>query len=99
MILCKITLRNYDSTSHNGSYLLNITNQLQTLFPETIQLKHDYSLCPAAPSPPKNQRSPYFSTHGTPFVKQLIIAKRSTLVKKHCWQPWNKQFDLWAASK
>ena len=25
---------------------------------------------------------PYFSTHGTPFVKQLIIAKRNTLVKK-----------------
>ena len=24
---------------------------------------------------------PFFSTHGTPFVKQLIIAKRNTLVK------------------
>ena len=42
---------------------------------------------------------PYFSTHGTPFVKQLIIAKRNTVVKKHCWQQWNKQIDLWAASK
>ena len=42
---------------------------------------------------------PYFSTHGTPFVKQLIIAKRNTLVKRHCWQPWNKWIDLWAASK
>ena len=44
---------------------------------------------------------PYFSTHSYsgPFVKQLIIAKRNTLVKKHCWQPWNKQIDLWAASK
>ena len=31
---------------------------------------------------------PYFSTHGTPFVKQLIIAKRNTLVKKLRWQPW-----------
>jgi len=41
----------------------------------------------------------YFSTHGTTFVKQLIIAKRNTLVKKHCWQPWNKQIDLWATSK
>ena len=26
---------------------------------------------------------PYFSTRGTPFVKQLIIAKCNTLVKKH----------------
>ena len=26
---------------------------------------------------------PFFSTHGTPFVKQLIIAKRNTLVKKN----------------
>ena len=26
---------------------------------------------------------PYFSAHGTPFVKQLIIAKRNTLVKKN----------------
>ena len=42
---------------------------------------------------------PYFSTHGTPFVKQLIIAKRNTLVKTRYWQPWNKQNDLWAASK
>ena len=25
---------------------------------------------------------PYFSTHGTPFVKQLIVAKRNTLDKK-----------------
>ena len=40
---------------------------------------------------------PYFSTNVTPFVKQLIIAKRYTLVKKHCRQPWNKQIDLWAA--
>ena len=42
---------------------------------------------------------PYFWTHGTPFVKQLIIVKCNTLVRKHCWQPWNKQIDLWAASK
>ena len=42
---------------------------------------------------------PYCLTHGTPFVKQLIIAKRNALVQKHCWQPWNKQIDLWAASK
>ena len=41
----------------------------------------------------------YFSTHGTPFVKQLIIAKHNTLVKKHCWKAWNKQIDLWAACK
>ena len=41
---------------------------------------------------------PYVSTHSTPFVKQLIIAKCNTLVKRHCWQ-WNKQIDLWAASK
>ena len=27
---------------------------------------------------------PYCLTHGTPFVKQLIIAKRNTLVKRHC---------------
>ena len=42
---------------------------------------------------------PYCSTHSTPFVKQLIIAKCNTPVKRHCWQPWNKQIDLWAASK
>ena len=30
---------------------------------------------------------PYCSTYGTPFVTQLIIAKRNTLVKRHCWQP------------
>jgi len=30
---------------------------------------------------------PYFSTNGTPFEKQLIIAKHNTLVKEHCWQP------------
>ena len=41
----------------------------------------------------------YCSTHGTRFVKQLIIAKRNTLVKRHCWQPWNEQIDLWATSK
>ena len=33
---------------------------------------------------------PYFSTHGTPFVKQIIIAERNTLVKKYCWQSWKK---------
>ena len=41
----------------------------------------------------------YFSTHSTPFVKQLTIAKHNTLVKKQCWQAWNKQIDLWAACK
>ena len=42
----------------NSIVSLTITSQLQTLYQETIQLKYDYSLCTAAPSPPKNRRSP-----------------------------------------
>ena len=32
-------------------------------------------------------------------LSKTTYCQRNILVKRHCWQPWNKQIDLWAASK